>query len=55
MLDRFPFPLPYGWFAAGRVDEMPGGPVATVHYHGKDLVAWRDGDDVHVFDAHCPH
>ena len=55
MPDRFPFPLPYGWFAAGRVDEMAAEPVATVHYHGKDLVAWRDGDGVHVFDAHCPH
>ena len=27
MPDRFPFPFPYGWFAAGRVDEVPAGPV----------------------------
>lgn len=52
---RFPFPIPYGWFAAGRVDELPAEPVSTVRYVGQELVLWRDGDDHHVFDAYCPH
>jgi nitrite reductase/ring-hydroxylating ferredoxin subunit len=62
MSDRFPFPLPFGWFAVGRVDELPDEPVATVRYHDKDLVVWRDGDAgdgtgprYNVFDAYCPH
>lgn len=65
--DRFPFPLPFGWFAAGRLDEMPDAPVTILRYHDKDLVVWRDGDDggdgrdggeapsYNVFDAYCPH
>lgn len=61
MSDRFPFPMPYGWFAVGRVDELPDEPVATVRYHDKDLVVWRDGEAgdggprYNVFDAYCPH
>jgi phenylpropionate dioxygenase-like ring-hydroxylating dioxygenase large terminal subunit len=59
MSDRFPFPLPYGWFAAGRLDELPDEPVTTVRYHDKDLVVWRDDAGTEpafrVFDAYCPH
>jgi phenylpropionate dioxygenase-like ring-hydroxylating dioxygenase large terminal subunit len=59
MSDRFPFPLPYGWFAAGRLDELPDEPVTTVRYHDKDLVVWRDDAGAEpafrVFDAYCPH
>lgn len=58
-MSRFPFPLPYGWFAVARVDELPDDPVTTVHYHDKDLVIWRgDGDGepaYNVFDSYCPH
>jgi nitrite reductase/ring-hydroxylating ferredoxin subunit len=57
-MSRFPFPTPFGWFAVGRLDELPDAPVATVRYHDTDLVVWRDegGDgDYHVFDAYCPH
>ena len=52
---RFPFPLPFGWFAVGRVDELPPGPVAPFRALGRELVLWHDGADHHVFDAYCPH
>ena len=61
MNDRFPFPRPYGWFAVGRVDELPDAPVSAMRAQGTDLVLWRDdavpGDDPgwRVFDAYCPH
>jgi nitrite reductase/ring-hydroxylating ferredoxin subunit len=52
---RFPFPLPYGWFSVGRLDELPDDPVVRIRAVGRDLVVWRDGDERHVFDAYCPH
>lgn len=59
MSDRFPFPLPFGWFAVARLDELPADPVVTVRYHDKDLVVWRDASGAepayNVFDAYCPH
>ncbi len=53
--DRYPFPLPYGWFAVGRLDELDGDEVTPVRAAGRDLVVWRDGSDWQVFDAYCPH
>jgi nitrite reductase/ring-hydroxylating ferredoxin subunit len=53
--DRYPFPLPYGWFAVGRLDELDGQAVTPVRAAGRDLVVWRDGPDWRVFDAYCPH
>ena len=60
MNDRFPFPRPYGWFAVGRLDELPTEPVASIRAQGTDLVLWRDdaaadGPAWRVFDAYCPH
>ena len=61
MNERFPFPRPYGWFAVGRLDELPDGAVTAVRAQGTDLVVWRDDatDDPatawRVFDAYCPH
>jgi nitrite reductase/ring-hydroxylating ferredoxin subunit len=52
---RFPFPIPFGWFAVGRVDELPAEPVSTHHLFGRELVLWTDGADRHLVDAHCPH
>ena len=58
-MSRFPFPLPYGWFSVGRLDELPDEPVTSVRYQGTDLVVWRDdagGEPAYrVFDAYCPH
>ncbi len=52
---RFPFPVPYGWFSLGRLDELPGEPVAPISAFGRDLVLWRDHDGPRVADAYCPH
>jgi len=52
---RFPFPLPFGWFSLGRLDDLSDEPVSRVRAMGQDLVIWRDGDAVNVFDAYCPH
>jgi len=61
MSERFPFPRPFGWFAVGRLDELPAEPVTSLRAQGTDLVVWRDdtADDPaaawRVFDAYCPH
>jgi phenylpropionate dioxygenase-like ring-hydroxylating dioxygenase large terminal subunit len=51
----FPFPVPFGWFSAGRLDELPDAAISELRYVGRDLVLWRDGDDFRLFDAYCPH
>ena len=53
--DRFPFPVPYGWFSMGRTDELPADEVSPVRAFGQDLVLWRSGDDWHLSEAWCPH
>jgi phenylpropionate dioxygenase-like ring-hydroxylating dioxygenase large terminal subunit len=53
--ERFPFPLPFGWFMACRVDDVPEGPPLALRYFDTDLVAWNDGASVRLFDAYCPH
>ena len=53
--ERFPFPIPYGWYSLGRLDELAPEDVVPVQRFGRDLALWRDGDDFHLFDAYCPH
>jgi len=52
---RFPFPLPHGWFSLGRLADLSNEPVSRARAMGQDLVIWRDGGDINVFDAYCPH
>jgi nitrite reductase/ring-hydroxylating ferredoxin subunit len=52
---EFPFPLPYGWFSLGRLDELPNDVVAPIRAFGRDLVLWQSHDGHHVADAYCPH
>ena len=52
---RFPFPLPYGWFSIGRLDELPQVPVAPIRAFDQELVLWRNNDGHHLSDAFCPH
>ena len=52
---RFPFPLPHGWFSLGRLDDLSNEPVSRARAMGQDLVIWRDGGNINVFDAYCPH
>ncbi|MFN8034436.1 MAG: Rieske 2Fe-2S domain-containing protein [Acidimicrobiia bacterium] len=52
---RFPYPMPFGWFAIARVDELPDTPVTSLEYFDRELVLWHDGTHHHLVDAICPH
>jgi nitrite reductase/ring-hydroxylating ferredoxin subunit len=61
---RFPRPLPFGWFSAGRIDDIPSdlvaadgeaGAVWSFQAVGRELVAWHDGETYRIADAFCPH
>lgn len=56
-MERFPFPIPFGWFCVGSPEEFPaGGPARPLYYFGRHLVAWRDeASQLRVQDAFCPH
>ncbi len=54
--ERFPFPLPRGWFAVAWEDDVAPGAVAPLRAFARDLVLFRmQGGGVAVLDAHCPH
>ena len=54
--DRFPFPIPFGWFCVGYPDEFPAGEAKAIYYLARHLVAWREETgELHVQDAFCPH
>lgn len=54
---RFPFPMPYGWFVACRLDEVPEATPHSLELVGTELVVWRPeaGAEPSVFEAFCPH
>lgn len=56
---RFPRPIPFGWFSAGRLRDLPiaeqGEGVWSFQAVGTELVAWHDGTQFRVADAFCPH
>jgi nitrite reductase/ring-hydroxylating ferredoxin subunit len=55
-MNRYPFPIPYGWFQVGYPTDVAPGDVKPLYYFGRDLVLWRDDDGhAHLNDAFCPH
>jgi len=53
---RFPFPIPTGWFAVAWSDELAPGGVRALRTLARDLVVFRTESGVaRVLDAHCPH
>lgn len=55
-MSRFPFPIPNGWFAVARSEEVETGQVKPAHYFGRDLALFRTASGrARVFDAYCPH
>ena len=56
-MSRFPFPMPFGWFVACTVDDIPEGAPLTLQLVGMELVAWRPTADAEpeLFEAWCPH
>jgi nitrite reductase/ring-hydroxylating ferredoxin subunit len=54
--DRFPFPIPNGWFVVARSAELAPGSTSALHYFGRDLVLYRgDNGAPYLLDAYCPH
>lgn len=54
--DRWPWPVPFGWFALAWSHELAIGDVHPRRAFGRELVLWRDtAGDAHVHDAYCPH
>ena len=54
--DRYPFPIPNGWFVVAEAAEIGAGEVRALHAFDRDLVLYRAADGTpHVMDAHCPH
>jgi phenylpropionate dioxygenase-like ring-hydroxylating dioxygenase large terminal subunit len=53
---RYPMPMPFGWFQVAWPDEIPTGGAIPLYYFDRHLVAWRDeGGRAHLMDAFCPH
>ena len=55
--DTFPHrEYPTGWFQIAWSEELTPGTIKSVHYFGRELIAYRgaDGKAV-VMSAHCPH
>lgn len=54
--DRYPFPVPNGWFVVAEAADLAPGDVRALHYFDRDLVLYRAEDGrPHLLDAHCPH
>ena len=54
--DRYPFPIPNGWFVVAEASEIGPGEVRALHAFDRDLVLYRAADGTpRVLDAHCPH
>ncbi len=55
-MNRYPFPIPFGWFQVCEPDEVAVGAARALFYFDRHLVAWRDEEEhLHVMDAFCPH
>ena len=54
--DRYPYPVPNGWFVVAESAALASGDVRAIRYFGRDLVLYRGDDGTPcVMDAHCPH
>ncbi len=55
-MSRYPFPIPFGWFAVGYPEDFAIGEPTPMFWFGRHLVGWRDEDGgMHLMDAFCPH
>jgi nitrite reductase/ring-hydroxylating ferredoxin subunit len=53
---RWPWPVPFGWFAVAWADELQPGQIVPRRLFGADTVLWRDDTGTaHLHDAYCPH
>jgi len=53
---RFNLPLPFGWFAVARSQELEKGQILPLEYCETEFVLWRGEDGkARALDAYCPH
>lgn len=56
MTQRFPMPMPFGWFCIGYSDELAVGEVRNVHYFERDMVLFRTASGkIGLTAPACPH
>lgn len=56
MTNRYPMPMPYGWFAVMLGDELAPGQALPLRLFAEDLVVFRtESGEVKILDAYCPH
>lgn len=56
MSERFPMPMPFGWFCIGHSDELAVGEVRNIHYFERDMVLFRtESGRVGLSAPACPH
>jgi phenylpropionate dioxygenase-like ring-hydroxylating dioxygenase large terminal subunit len=56
MSERYPYPIPFGWYAIGFSEDLKVGEVKPAKYFGKELVVFRtESGEAKVLDAYCPH
>lgn len=56
MPERFPMPLPFGWFCIAYSDELAVGEVRNIHYFERDMVLFRtESGKVGLSAPACPH
>src|SRR5688572_9087426 len=56
MRERFPMPIPFGWFFIAYSDELKPGDLRPVHYFGEELILFRtESGAAGVMEAYCPH
>lgn len=56
MSNRFPMPVPYGWFSIGFSRDIEVGQAYAKRYFGEDLAVFRtESGEVKVLEAYCPH
>jgi nitrite reductase/ring-hydroxylating ferredoxin subunit len=54
--DRFPFPIPNGWFVVAISDHLGSAEVRPLHYFGHDLALYRtETGEARLVDAYCAH
>ena len=53
---RFPFPIPFGWFAVAHADDLAAGGMIRRRYFDRELLLYRGASGIAaVTDAFCPH
>lgn len=56
MSQRYPMPIPFGWYQVAYSHELAPGTARPIRYFGSDMVLFRtESGEAKVLDAYCPH